>query len=75
MKILLLLDGIRNPVDVVTEKAHDPDAGDVIESLHRLLKRDFPPFLFEFLVTLSGVLMRQDILRMTWRWHCSVSQH
>lgn len=22
--------------------------GDVIESLHRLLKRDFPPFLFEF---------------------------
>ena len=47
MKILLLLDGIRNPVDVVAEKAHDPDAGDVIESLHRLLKGDFPPFLFD----------------------------
>ena len=48
MKILLLLDGIRNPVDVVAEKAHDPDAGDVIESLHRLLKRDFPLFLLSF---------------------------
>ena len=48
MKILLLLDNIRNPVDVVAEKAHDPDAGDVIECLHRLLKGDFPPFLFEF---------------------------
>ena len=70
MKILLLLDGIRNPVDVVTEKAHDPDAGDVIESLHRLLKRDFPPFLFEFF---GDAVRRLDAAgRMTWRWHCSV---
>ena len=43
----MALQGLRQLADPVHVIADDPDAGDVIECLHRLLKGDFPPFLFE----------------------------